>query len=70
MSFLYTQAFRKDVEDLALQSEYMEEGDLLICSFAFLSVQANVESVIRKFKCRTRKHGVVPHPDGQGELYP
>jgi hypothetical protein len=46
---LDTQGFGKDVEDLALQSKYIDEGDVLICNFPFVSSSSKpVESVIQK----------------------
>jgi nucleoside-diphosphate-sugar epimerase len=46
---LYTHQLGKDVSDLQLQAEYMEEGDPLICNVAVVSRESPlVESVIKK----------------------
>jgi nucleoside-diphosphate-sugar epimerase len=67
---LYTQAFGRDVEDLALQSEYMEEGNLLICNFAFVSSTSKlVESVIQKVpNAELANMGVIPRPEDLGKV--
>jgi hypothetical protein len=46
---LYTQLWGSHVEDLALKSEYMEDGNPLICNYAFVSRDSGlVKSVIDK----------------------
>jgi hypothetical protein len=67
---LYTQAFGKDVDDLALQSEYMEEADLLICNFAFVSSSSKlVESVIQKVpNTELANMGVAPRAEDLGKV--
>jgi hypothetical protein len=62
---LDTQAFGKDVEDLALQSECIDEGDVLICNFAFVSSSSKlVESVIQKVpNAEVANMGAAPRPE-------
>jgi len=46
---LYTQDFDKNAEDFVLQSEFMDEGDPLVCNFAFVASESKlVETVISK----------------------
>lgn len=46
---LYTQHFDKGASDLDLSSEFMEEGDPLVCNFAFINQDSNLtNSVIEK----------------------
>lgn len=65
---LYTHQLGKDVSDLRLQAEYMEEGDPLICNVAVVSRESPlVESVIHKVPDdQLIKLGVKPSPRDQG----
>lgn len=67
---LYTQVFGKDVEDLELTSEYMDEGDPLICNFAFVSSTSKlVETVIHKVpNVELANLGVAPRPEDLGKV--
>ena len=65
---LYTQELGQDIADLRLHSEYMVDGDPLICNFAFVSKESPlVESVIKKVPdSELKKLGVEPSPEDQG----
>ena len=60
---LYTQELGREVSDLRLHSEYMDDGDPLICNFAFVSRESPlVESVMKKVPdTELKKLGVHPN---------
>lgn len=64
---LYTQELGRDITDLRLHSEYMTEGEPLICNIALVSVESPlVQQVIQKVPdSELQKLGVVPNPSDQ-----
>jgi len=66
---LYTQALGDSVSDMKLQSEFMEEGNPLICNFAFVSSGSKlVDSVLQKVpNAELARLGVAPLPEDEGK---